>query len=286
MSIKITEQDIINCNTDIFGKWINEDIKINTVPFNHCIIENFLNEETYERIFNKYPQKPNEEFWKYFNPLEVKYTLDKFEFIDDEIKNFFFALSHDKLINKLKTTFNIIDLEFDPYLHGGGIHFQPRNGRLNMHLDYEKHPLINKQRRLNIIYYVNKEWNIEWNGDCQLWDKNMKKCIVNCYPKKNRAIIFETIEQSWHGVPERISCPENTYRKSLAYYYISPLKNKSNNLKKGANSNGYRTKAVFVKRPHDPDDERMNKLFKIRPYRRITKNDMNEIWPEWNYKIN
>ena len=38
-------------------------------------------------------------------------------------------------------------------------------GRLNMHLDYEKHPILeNRQRRLNIIYYLNDrmERRMEW----------------------------------------------------------------------------------------------------------------------------
>ena len=28
----------------------------------------------------------------------------------------------------------------------------------------------------------------------------------------------------------------------------------------------------------------MEKLYKIRPHRRITENDMKDIWPEWNSK--
>ena len=44
---------------------------------------------------------------------------------------------------------------------------------------------------------------------------------------------------------------------------------------------GYRTKATFVKRPQDDEDERMNELYKIRPYRRIEKEDMDKIWPDW-----
>ena len=44
---------------------------------------------------------------------------------------------------------------------------------------------------------------------------------------------------------------------------------------------GFRTKATFKKRPNDKDDDRMNKLYNIRPFRRITKEDMNDIWPEW-----
>lgn len=282
MMKKICDEDISNCNVNIFGNWLNENITLNTIPFKHCIIDNFLDETNYEKIFNKFPEKPNNHFNKYSNPLEVKYTIDNFEYIDNEIKNIFLALSSDKLINKLKNLFDIENLEYDPYLHGGGIHMHPRNGKLNMHLDYEKHPLTNKQRRLNIIYYVNKEWNTEWNGETQLWDKNMDNCITKCYPERNRAIIFETSELSWHGVPEKIMCPENIYRKTLAYYYVSPLVNVKDNNKVGANSQGYRTKATFTKRPQDKYDERIEKLYKIRPHRRITEEDMKEIFPEWN----
>ena len=70
-------------------------------------------------------------------------------------------------------------------------------------------------------------------------------------------------------------------RKSLAYYYISPLINEADNKKMGSNETGYRNKAVFVKRPEDPEDERMNELYKIRPHRLITKEDMERIWPNW-----
>jgi hypothetical protein len=286
MSVKITSDDIDLSNTNIFGDWIKGNISLKKEPFKHCIINNFLKEEEYQKVLDKYPKEPNNLFWKYFNPIEVKYVLDRFEYIDDVIKNIFYALSHEKLINKFGDLFQINNLEWDPYLHGAGIHLHPRNGRLNMHLDYEKHPITNKQRRLNIIYYISDDWKKEWNGDTQLWDSNMQNCKVQCYPERNKAIIFETIEHSWHGVPEKMLCPDNYYRKSLAYYYVSPLENISNTNKKGANEEGFRTKAVFVKRPQDKYDERMDKLLKIRPHRRITKKDMEEIWPEWNEKDN
>ena len=77
-------------------------------------------------------------------------------------------------------------------------------------------------------------------------------------------------------------CPENIYRKTLAYYYTSPLVNKKDNKKLGSNSEGYRSKAVFIKRPQDKYDEKIKKLYKISPYRRITEEDMKEIFPEWN----
>jgi hypothetical protein len=56
--------------------------------------------------------------------------------------------------------------------------------------------------------------------------------------------------------------------------------------KYGSNEAGYRTKAAFIKRPQDPEDEKIEKLYKIRPYRLIEQKDMDEIWPEWNSDTN
>jgi hypothetical protein len=42
----------------------------------------------------------------------------------------------------------------------------------------------------------------------------------------------------------------------------------------GNDGSGYRTKATFKKRPDDPHDELKEKLYNIRPFRLITKEDL------------
>ena len=261
---------------DMFGNWFKLDSPPDVVsnPFDHVIIPNFLDDMYYSKLQNVLPKKPSNEWWKYENPLEVKYALDNLQLMDPMVENIFYALSHEKIITKMQHIFNIPNLEYDPYCHGAGLHMHPRNGRLNMHLDYEKHPITNKQRRLNVILYLNDDWQTEWNGDTQLWNNDMTKCMVKSYPKSNTAIIFVTTDQSWHGLPEIISCPEDMYRRTLAFYYVSEFTN-------CANMDQCRSKAVFVKRPGDPEDKRMEELFKIRSHRLITKNDLDQIWPGW-----
>lgn len=264
--------------THYFGSWVDDidNLKtkfLNAEPFEHVIIDNFLEPSYAEKLHDLFPT--NYDNWhKYLNPIEVKYAYDNINELDVDLKNYFYYLSSNKLIDIFRKITGINDLTSDEYLHGAGLHCHPNNGRLNIHLDYEKHPYSGKERRINIIYFLSKDWLPEWNGQNELWDKNVEHCIQKTDIKFNRAIIFKTNDISWHGLPEKIICPDNIFRKTLAYYYVSPLNStKPEEL--------YRKKAKYVKRPCDPYDKNLEELYKIRPYRRITKEDMNKYFPNW-----
>ena len=112
-----------------------------------------------------FPEKL-EDYYIYNNPLEIKYAYDNISNMSEDIKNVFYALCSEKIINAMKLITNKQELEYDPTCHGGGLHIHPNNGRLHMHLDYEKHPILeNKQRYLNIIIYLTKDWKTEWGGE-------------------------------------------------------------------------------------------------------------------------
>ena len=125
----------------------------NADPFGYVKIDNFLDSNYAELLFEKF--LTNYEKWhKYNNPIEVKYAYDNINEMDLQIKKLFYVLSTDEITNIFSEISSISDLEYDPYLNGAGLRVHPRNGRLNMHLDYEKHPkLENKQRRLISFYF-------------------------------------------------------------------------------------------------------------------------------------
>jgi len=294
MSIKLKETILESFenenNLKYFGEWINDIDNIsknyqNKKSFNYIVIDNFLKKEYCDKIEELFPLDI-ENFHKYYNPLEVKYAKDNINEFPVDIKNLFYILSTKQITNIFSKISGIDNLEIDPYLHGGGLHLHPRFGRLNLHLDYEKHPILEKkQRRINIILYLSKNWKPEWNGMTELWNEDVTECIYKSDVIFNSAIIFQTNEISFHGLPEKILCPENFFRKTFAYYYISPLDNKKDCNKFGADKDGYRKKASFIKRPCDKDLVELKKLREIRPYRRITDEDMKEIWPEWTPDI-
>jgi len=273
----------LNNKLDYFGDWVKDETKlaelnnkfINAEPFENIIIHNFLNESFAEKIFKEFPIDISSGSWyEYNNPIEKKFANDKINTMPRCIKKLFNLLSCKEIIDKIHLLSGIDKLDYDPYLHGAGIHIHPTGGKLDMHLDYEKHPYLNKERRLNIILYMSKDWKEEWNGETQLWDKDLSKCVVKSPVVFNTALIFKTNDTSWHGLPEEIVCPESEYRKSVAYYYVSPLESLPDENRIGNDGSGYRTKATFKKRPEDPEDELKEKLYKIRPFRLITKEDL------------
>jgi dTDP-glucose 4,6-dehydratase len=263
-----------------FGDWVNnvnelQNQFVGAEPFDNIIIPNFFNQEFAEKLFQQFPTDvENSKWYKYNNPLEIKYAYDDVKNLPLSLKDAFYLLSTKEITEKIKQLSGISDLEYDPYLHGAGLHAHPTNGRLQMHLDYEKHPYLEKERRLNIIVYLSKEWKEEWNGETQLWDKDIKNCVIKSPVKFNTAFIFKTNNISWHGLPEPITCPQGVLRKSLAYYYISPIVSDPCSNKIGNDGTGYRTKATYTKKPDDIFDEKIDKLYKIRPYRRIEDSDL------------
>jgi Rps23 Pro-64 3,4-dihydroxylase Tpa1-like proline 4-hydroxylase len=232
----------------------------NAKPFSYVIIDNFLRPEYANELLDKFPKIDNS-WYVYDNPIECKYAFDDLEKMPKIYQKLFYYLSSNKFIDYLKKITDIDNLEHDPYLHGAGIHAMPNNGKLHLHLDYEKHPYINKERRINLIYFLNKDWCTEYGGNLEFWDNNVLNKVVSVEPNFNRAVFFKTNDISYHGIPDEIKCPNDIIRKSIAYYWISDI----NTMK-----SSYRNKANFTKTPYQ--DDSLNKLYKIREERRLIKN--------------
>jgi Rps23 Pro-64 3,4-dihydroxylase Tpa1-like proline 4-hydroxylase len=105
----------------------------------------------------------------------------------------------------------------DPYLFGGGLHRIQRGGSLGMHIDFNYHG-VGLYRRLNLLLYLNPEWEPEWGGYLSLAGKKLIS------PEANTMVVFTTDDESWHGHPEPLNCPQDVFRDSIALYYYSAIK--------------------------------------------------------------
>jgi len=132
------------------------------------------------------------------------------------------ALNAPPFLEWLRRLTGLADLFPDDSLEGGGLHQSARGGFLNIHADFTVHPHhADWRRRVNVLLYLNRNWKEEYGGHLELWDAGMKACVRKVLPVFNRAVIFSTDHDSFHGHPEPLACPDTMTRKSIALYYFT-----------------------------------------------------------------
>ena len=77
-------------------------------------------------------------------------------------------------------------------------------------------------RRLNLIVYLNRDWDPAWGGALELWDAKDKSAGAKVEPFFNRAVVFPTTAETLHGFPDPMTCPADRSRKSVSWFYWSP----------------------------------------------------------------
>jgi hypothetical protein len=229
-------------------------------PFNHVIIDNFFLLEIADEISNEFPDY-NEDYLGYHsNPLENKKVMNRWDKFPKRTYQAFTFLGREEFLHNIRSLVGFdFPLWMDYGLNGGGYHMHSRGGNNNVHLDYNIHPKLGEQRKLNIIIYMTKDWKPEWNGGLEIWTNNpetkqpgtLDKLVENVY---NRAVIFDTTQNSWHGLPKQLTCPDGVVRKSLAAYYVRPAP---------ANADP-RGKALFAPTEEQKNDPAVLELIKKR----------------------
>jgi hypothetical protein len=199
-------------------------------PYPHIVLENFLNPEVLDQCVKEFDTLNETDGWiNYVHFNEKKRGLNKLELLPANIQRTIHELNTPAFLEFLSELTGIKNLQKDDQLEGGGIHQSTRGGYLNIHADFTVHPHHRHwQRRINLLVYLNKDWEEEWGGKLELWDKEMKGCVEKILPIFNRCVIFNTDPDSYHGHPDPMTCPEGTYRRSIALYYYTieenPLK--------------------------------------------------------------
>ncbi|MEX2593003.1 MAG: 2OG-Fe(II) oxygenase [Anditalea sp.] len=193
-------------------------------PFPHLIIDDFLEQGFAKKLSTEFPEIDDTSLFRYDNPLEKKSALNDWNKFPKNTYSFFKYLCSDEVVKCLSQLVGV-KLFADPGLHGGGWHLHKNGGKLNPHLDYNLHPKVGLQRKLNLIIYLPEEWKEEWGGHFGMWSHcekipEPKQLEKEVEIKFNRAVLFDTTHQSWHGLSRAVSSPNGEVRKSLAIYYL------------------------------------------------------------------
>lgn len=240
------------------------------VPFDHCVVENFFDFE-YARILESEFMSYQSDKWNFYNnQIEHKKTCNIWDIFPKNTYSTFSYLNSEPFVCKLSSFFNK-KLYPDIGLNGGGWHIHGVGGNLNPHLDYSIHPKLGLQRKVNIIIYLSSDLKEEHGGHLGLYSHSKDSSeapilIKEIQPKFNTAIIFDTTQNSWHGMSRKLQVPDGIYRKSLAVYYLCEPPHEVD----------IRGKALFAPRKDQLNDESVRELIKIRSNTQTAKNVYNK----------
>jgi hypothetical protein len=190
-------------------------------PFPHVVLDDFLPGEALERVKAEIP-KPRDIRWIEFEDARGKKLASRAETqLGGATRFLLYQLNSSVFIDFLERLTGIQGLVPDPHFWGGGVHQIVRGGFLKIHSDFNRHPKLKLDRRLNLLLYLNRGWQEEWGGHLELWNRNMTECRKRILPIFGRCVIFSTTDFTNHGHPDPLDCPEGETRKSLALYYYS-----------------------------------------------------------------
>ena len=212
-------------------------------PFPHIVIDNFLPPSILKDVLKEFPE-PQKIAWKKFdNSTEKKLASTSELQMGEHTKSLLYWLNSSTFISFLEQLTGINGIIPDPHFIGGGLHQIEPGGYLKVHVDFNRHRRMRLDRRLNLLIYLNQDWQESYGGHFEMWDTKMTQCQKKILPVFNRCVIFNTTDFSFHGHPEPLTCPQERTRKSLALYYYS------NGRPQNEISRGHST--VFKSRPQE-----------------------------------
>lgn len=190
-------------------------------PFPNMYFDDFFNEDFLNLVLSEFPEMGDKGDINFQNPNEIKLASRGEARFGKATKVFMHFLNSEPFLNFLSELTGIENLIGDAYFEGGGCHQIRKGGYLKIHADFNKHKLTGLDRRLNVLIYLNKDWDESYGGHFELWNTDMTQCEKKVLPVFNRMCMFSTTDFSYHGHPDPLNCPEGRSRKSLALYYYT-----------------------------------------------------------------
>jgi Rps23 Pro-64 3,4-dihydroxylase Tpa1-like proline 4-hydroxylase len=111
-------------------------------------------------------------------------------------------------------------LEPDAELYAGGVSAMVRGSYLKPHLDNSHDSKRQRYRALNLLYYVTPDWQPEFGGSLEVWDRGPSG-VPRPFPALfNRLVVMATNRNSWHSVSEIVG---DARRCCVSNYYFSEV---------------------------------------------------------------
>lgn len=202
---------------------------VSAAPFPHIVLDEFVRTDVVDAVLAGFPSPSADINWRQI--VASGDDGEKVQFNKQGMPHLFklpaltrqliWELNSGSFIRNLEKLTGIEDLIPDPSLRGGGLHQVLPGGILGIHADFTHHVDYDLERRVNLLLYLNQEWQDDYEGHLELWNQDASRCVKRVRPLAGRCVIFNTDATSYHGHPRPLACPQGMTRKSIAIYYYT-----------------------------------------------------------------
>ena len=196
-------------------------------PFRHLALDDLLEPELLAGLHAQFPAFSDEKALNEFGEVGGKAVHENLAELGPAYARFDRLMRSQEFLEWLSAVTGVPKLLYDAEYVGGGTHENVDGQELDPHVDFNYHPNRTWHRRLNLILFLNDEWEPRWGGCLELhrdpWASETRDQIKTVEPRANRAVLFETTETSWHGF-RRIALPADCHglsRKTIAVYFYT-----------------------------------------------------------------
>ncbi|MGB8717030.1 MAG: 2OG-Fe(II) oxygenase [Rhodanobacteraceae bacterium] len=193
-------------------------------PYPHIVFDDFLRTDDAQRLAAAFPHADDAVVWDRFGArgYEVKRGSSDEASFPSPLREALHDLNSGPFVSWLEKLTGIEHLLPDPHLVGGGLHLSGPGDHLGIHADFNWHERLQAHRRLNLLIYLTPEaWQSDWGGALELWSTDADHCERVVEPRFNRAVLFSTRSDTFHGHPQAWAAPDGIWRQSLALYYYT-----------------------------------------------------------------
>ena len=127
-------------------------------PFPHGYFDHFADPDGLSEVAAAFPSPDDLPFYVYDNPLERKLAFDQVRQLPGPLSLALREMNSPPFLLFLEALTGIKGLIGDPYYRGGGVHQTLPGGKLDVHLDFNRHRKLGLDRRVNVLIYLNEGW--------------------------------------------------------------------------------------------------------------------------------
>jgi Rps23 Pro-64 3,4-dihydroxylase Tpa1-like proline 4-hydroxylase len=192
-------------------------------PFPHIKIDGMFSNALLEQAVAELPAASSR-WTTYKTANEAKQVCSDASLFGPTAEVITHALNSAPFLRFLERLTGITGLIPDPYLHAAGYMKVSPGGFLGLHYDFATQKELKLDRRINVLLYLNKDWQTDWGGALELHSndpvEDPKHQEVTIDPLFNRMAIFNT-PRALHGHRRPLTCPPGRQRLCLSWFYYT-----------------------------------------------------------------